>query len=126
MDAERAADERGTHFSHELEPSYFSGLVSETYNPAKNRYEKRRGARNEPLDTWVYSFAAAHHPELRLHRMRAVDWDARETQLRAALQAPVQPVPEIPAPQTVLEPSPPPLPTRTAQRRRPAAGRLGW
>ena len=81
VDADRGAEERQTHFSDELEPSYFSGLVSETFNPAKNRFENRRGARNEPLDTWVYGFAAAHHPELRLHRLRAADWDAREQYL---------------------------------------------
>jgi phage terminase large subunit GpA-like protein len=62
--------------------------VSETYNPAKNRFDKRRGARNEPLDTWVYSYAATHHPELRLHRASKADWDAREARLLAAAAAP--------------------------------------
>lgn len=88
VDAERPAEERTTHFSHELEPLYFTGLVSETFNPAKNRYEKRRGARNEPLDTWVYSFAAAHHPELRLHRYRNIDWDTRARQLLGQARQP--------------------------------------
>ena len=74
-DAEKTAETRTTHFSEELEPSFFAGLVSETYNPAKNRFEPRRGARNEPLDTWVYAFAAAHHPELRLHRRTKAEWD---------------------------------------------------
>ena len=47
--------------------------------PGENRFEKRRGApRNEPLDTWVYSYAATHHLELRLHRHTKADWDARE------------------------------------------------
>lgn len=64
-DAEKAAEDRVTHFSEDLDPSYFAGLVSETYDPRKNRFEKRRGARNEPLDTWVYAYAAAHR-ELRL------------------------------------------------------------
>ncbi|MEG0921339.1 MAG: phage terminase large subunit family protein [Comamonas sp.] len=75
VDADRQPEERQTHFSSDLELSYFAGLVSETFNPAKNRFEKgRSGARNEPLDTWNYSFAAAHHPELRLHRLRRADW----------------------------------------------------
>ena len=43
--------ERLTHFSAQLGRFYFAGLVSEVYNPAKNRFEKRRGVRNEPLDT---------------------------------------------------------------------------
>jgi phage terminase large subunit GpA-like protein len=100
-DADKPSDQRQTHFSQDLEPSYFAGLVSETYNPAKNRFDKRRGARNEPLDTWVYSYAAAHHPELRLHRATKADWDRRESQLLAMTQvggapaevlAPIQPV----------------------------------
>lgn len=71
------------HFSRELPDGYFPGLVSETFDPRKNRYEKRRGARNEPLDTWVYSYAAIHHPELRLHRATEADWALREAELRA-------------------------------------------
>jgi phage terminase large subunit GpA-like protein len=87
-DAEKQPDARLVHFSDELPPEYFTGLVSETYNPAKNRFDKRRGARNEPLDTWVYSYAATHHPELRLHRATKADWDAREARLLAAAAAP--------------------------------------
>jgi len=84
-DADKPTDLRLVRFSDELEPEYFGGLVSETYNPAKNRFEKRRGGpRNEPLDTWVYAYAATHHPELRLHRATKADWDAREARLRAA------------------------------------------
>ena len=81
-DAEKAAEDRATHFSEDLDPSYFAGLVSETYDPRKNRFEKRRGARNEPLDTWVYAYAAAHHPELRLHRRTRADWEAAATLLQ--------------------------------------------
>jgi phage terminase large subunit GpA-like protein len=82
-DADKQPDDRWLRFSDELDTDYFGGLVSETYNPTKNRFEKRRGGpRNEPLDTWVYSYAAAHHPELRLHRLSKADWDAREARLR--------------------------------------------
>jgi phage terminase large subunit GpA-like protein len=88
-DADKQPDARLVHFSDELPPEYFSGLVSETYNPVKNRFEKRRGARNEPLDTWVYAYAAAHHPELRLHRYSKADWDAREARLSSGQAAPV-------------------------------------
>lgn len=130
VDAERPADERMTHFSHELEPSYYQGLTSETYNPAKNRYEKKRGARNEPLDTWVYSYAAAHHPELRLHRMRAVDWDGREKQLLAQIKPAAdgvyEPQPAAPAQQAT---TPAPQQQAMQQRMRHRAQqprRLGW
>ncbi len=62
-DADKAAEDRLVHLSQDLPNDYFGGLVSESFNPAKNRFEKRRGApRNEPLDTWVYSFAAALSP----------------------------------------------------------------
>ena len=86
-DAEKAAEDRATHFSEDLDPSYFAGLVSETYDPRKNRFEKRRGARNEPLDTWVYAYAAAHHPELRLHRRTRADWEAAAQRLRPVVPA---------------------------------------
>lgn len=84
-DAEKAPDQRLVRFSHELDDRYLGGLVSETYDPAKNRFVPRRGApRNEPLDTWVYAYAATHHPELRLHRYTKADWDLREVQQIAA------------------------------------------
>jgi phage terminase large subunit GpA-like protein len=74
------------HFSAELPEMYFPGLISETFNPSRNRFDHKRGVRNEPLDTWVHAFAAAHHPELRLHRATAADWDRREAELRAAAE----------------------------------------
>lgn len=88
-DADKAPEARTTHFSDQLPAEYFPGLVSESYNPAKNRFEKKRGARNEALDTLVYAYAAAHHPELRLHRATKADWDRREIQLLSTPAAPV-------------------------------------
>lgn len=81
-DADKPREQRLVHLSEDLPPEYFGGLVSETYNPSKNRFEKRRGPRNEPLDTWVYSYAAAYHQELRLHRNTRADWDEAEARLR--------------------------------------------
>lgn len=84
-DADKQPDDRRVRFSDELGDDYFGGLVSETYNPTKNRFEKRRGGpRNEPLDTWVYAYAATHHPELRMHRWTHAQWDAREAQVLAS------------------------------------------
>lgn len=104
-DADKQPEARLVRFSEQLPPEYFGGLVSETYNPTKNRFEKRRGGpRNEPLDTWVYAYAATHHPELRLQRATKADWDAREARLRSAQpQSPRTPdsretSPEAPAP----------------------------
>jgi phage terminase large subunit GpA-like protein len=80
-DADKDSEHRLAHLSDQLPPEYFAGLVSESYNPSKNRFEKKRGARNEPLDTWVYAYAAAHHPELRLNRRTKAEWDALEARL---------------------------------------------
>lgn len=93
-DADKPADARLVRFSNELPREYFTGLISETYNPGKNRFEKRGGVRNEPLDTWVYSFAAAHHPELRFYRFTRTDWDAREAALRKRSGLPPEAVKE--------------------------------
>lgn len=97
-DADKPPEARLVRFSHDLDDAYLGGLVSETYNPAKNRFEKRRGApRNEPLDTWVYAYAAAHHPELRLHRWTRADWDRREALLRESGGTGEAPAPAVPA-----------------------------
>jgi phage terminase large subunit GpA-like protein len=121
-------EERLCHFSQDLPPEFFSGLVGEIYNPAKNRFENRKGARNEPLDTWVYAFAAAHHPELRLHRYTKADWDALEQRLAAQANAPKTEA-NTPAPSSATAQNNPqkPLPTRQnlAARHR-APSRPAW
>jgi phage terminase large subunit GpA-like protein len=83
-DAEKQVDARLVHLSRDLDEAFFAGLVSERYNPGRNRFEKSGGVRNEPLDTWGYGLAAAHHPELRLHRLTRADWDVREAAILAA------------------------------------------
>lgn len=83
-DTDKTPEARMIHLSDELDAPFFAGLVSETYNPVKNRFEKRGGVRNEPLDTWTYAYAATHHPELRLHRRSKADWDAIERRLLSA------------------------------------------
>ena len=83
-DRELATDERRAHFSDELDDQYFDQLTSEVYNPVKNRYECKKGRRNEALDTWVYAWAAAHHPLLRIDKMRDPDWE----RLALALEPP--------------------------------------
>lgn len=117
-DADKDPGTRNCHFSNELESDFFQGLVSETYNPAKNRFEKRRGARNEPLDTWVYAYAATHHPELRLHRYTGKDWDRIEAALLARGGQPVTDA--EPKPQTAQQPQQP-APRPIARR----IGRIG-
>lgn len=74
-DAERTAPDRLIRFPEGLDESYYSGLVSETFDARKNRWVIKKGRRNEPLDTWNYAHMATHHPELRMHRWRAADWE---------------------------------------------------
>lgn len=62
------------HFPANLPAEYFDMLTAEAFDPEHNRWVKRRGRRNESLDTWVYAAAAAQHPEIRTHAMRASDW----------------------------------------------------
>lgn len=95
-DAERPAHECRVRFSADLGEKWFDGLVSEVFNPRKNRWEIKKGKRNEPLDTFVYAEAASHHPELYLHKWRPIDWKRRarllgldEASARAAAPADV-------------------------------------
>lgn len=113
-DHDKDPEDRVIRFSDELDEAYFGGLVSEVYNPKKRVYEPRRGApRNEPLDTWVYAFAATQLPDVRLHNPRAASWEERESRLRAHLtpgrllpaEASVQPAA---SPKASRETSPPP------------------
>lgn len=76
-DTDKPADERKVHFSNQLDSTYYDQLVSETFNPRKNRWELKKGKRNEQLDLWVLCVAASHHPELYLHKWKAADWDRR-------------------------------------------------
>jgi phage terminase large subunit GpA-like protein len=49
-DHEKAVEERRVHFSADLQPDYFQGITSETFDPRANRFVKKRGVRNEHLD----------------------------------------------------------------------------
>jgi phage terminase large subunit GpA-like protein len=81
-DSDKDPSERKMHFSTELPENYYEQLVSETFNPRKNRWEIKKGKHNEVLDTTVYSLAASHHPEIYLHKWKKSDWDRREAMLQ--------------------------------------------
>jgi phage terminase large subunit GpA-like protein len=75
-DTVRKPEDRLMHFSDELPREYFGGVLSETKSHKTGRYEKIKGsARNEPLDTLVYAYAATRHAELRLHRYSKSRWE---------------------------------------------------
>lgn len=117
-DTDKPAEERKVRFSAELPEEYYEGLVAETFNPKKNKFECKKGKRNEPLDTWVYALAAAHHPEIYMHKWRKADWDRRAAQ--------VEPVEREDAAQEAAEeihPTvPPPAPPTSKKSRRRAGG----
>jgi len=107
-DTDKPPEERKVHFSHELEEGYFDQLVSETYNPRRNRWELKNGKRNEALDTWVLSLAASHHPELYLHKWKKADWDRRAAMVEP--QHNTIPEPATSQPQAQEEPKQPARP----------------
>lgn len=73
-DSDQAPENRRLRFPHGLPAEYYSGLLSEVYNPETRRYEQRRGAeyqRNEPLDGLVYAIAIGYHREVLIGLRRA-------------------------------------------------------
>lgn len=80
-DSELPPEDRSMRFPSGLDEEYFRMLTAEVFNPERNRWEIRRGRRNEALDTWVYAFAATHHPSLRAHAWRTKDWQKLALQL---------------------------------------------
>ncbi|MFT3758449.1 phage terminase large subunit family protein [Thauera sp.] len=117
---------RHFRFPDSLSDDYFGGLVSEIFDPAKGRYVKRKGAaRNEPLDTLVYAWAATQHPELQLEKKSAKDWDADELRIAAlAGKPPGAAAADHPQPAAAATAAPAPPPASTNQptqpRHRPA------
>lgn len=68
-DGDVSPEERRIRFPSGLSNEYYTGLLSEVYNPETRRYEQRRGAefkRNEPLDTLVYAIAIGHHRDVKI------------------------------------------------------------
>jgi len=77
-DEEAVPNDRFIHFPMALSEEYFEQLTSEVYDAAKKVWRKLPGRRNEVIDLFVYGFAAAYHPLLRLDTMRDADWSALE------------------------------------------------
>lgn len=100
-DAGLPVEERRIHFSQDLDASYYDGLLSEVFDPEKNKFVKVRGKRNEPLDTWNYAYAAGHHPELRIHIKPDREWDALSDMLAAT--PPEETVRQMPSASVVVQ-----------------------
>jgi phage terminase large subunit GpA-like protein len=122
-DAAEDPDQRRGHFSADLPaPEYYKGLLAEVWNPKRQRYEPRKGGtrRNEPLDTWVYAYAAGHHPVLpvRLDRPAGREWISRRERWHGGQSTDPQPTPTPePRPQEA-QPKPRPLPRKRISAKR--------
>lgn len=66
--------DRMMRFPAGLPDEFYDQMTAEVYDERSGRWVKIR-ARNEDLDTWVYAYAAACHPGVRINRLQAADWD---------------------------------------------------
>lgn len=120
------------HTSAELEDEWYRGLTAEQlvtrYVKGRPRSEwvLKKGTRNEPLDLWVYGYAAAAY--LGMTRWKEIDWDRLAAKIEPPLFDPDLAAVEPPAPEAGPEPAPrettaaPPGP-----RARPPGGFVkGW
>lgn len=80
-DADREEDNRLIHFPGDLPEDYYTMLTAERFDLTAKRWVKKSGARNEALDTFVYAYAAALSPNVRIHMKRDADWAALEAKL---------------------------------------------
>jgi phage terminase large subunit GpA-like protein len=58
---------------------FFDQITAERFDLVLKRWIKRSATvRNEAWDCWIYAYAAACHPRVRLHVKRDADWAALE------------------------------------------------
>lgn len=69
-----APEKRMVRFPNGLPSEFYEQMTAEVYDDRSGRYVKIR-QRNEALDTWVYAYAAACHPNVRINRFQAADWE---------------------------------------------------
>lgn len=80
-DTDRDESARLIHFPADLPEDFYSMLTAERFDLQAKRWLKKKGARNEALDTFVYAYAAALSPTIRIHVKREADWAALEAKL---------------------------------------------
>lgn len=79
-------DARRCHFPGDMPQEFFEQLTAERFDLVLKRWVKRNSsARNEAWDCWIYNYAAACHPRVRLNVMREADWAALEAKLQPAV-----------------------------------------
>jgi len=80
-DTDREEENRLIHFPADLPDDFYTMLTAERFDLTAKRWLKKQGARNEALDTFVYAYAAALSPSVRIHVKREADWAALEAKL---------------------------------------------
>jgi phage terminase large subunit GpA-like protein len=80
-DTDREEENRLIHFPADLPDDFYTMLTAERFDLQAKRWLKKKGARNEGLDTLVYAYAAALSPSIRIHVKREADWAAIEAKL---------------------------------------------
>ncbi len=80
-DLGRDAPDRRCHFPADLPAEFYEQHGAERYDPQRKRWLKKPGARNEAWDCWVYAYAAACHPLVRVYALRDADWTALESKI---------------------------------------------
>jgi len=145
-DGDLPPEQRRIRFPDGLPGEYYSGLLSELFNPTTGRYEQRRGAefkRNEPLDGMVYAIAIGYHRSVQIGQRRQriargdgsaqimmvpdAAWWARQAALLEPSDQPADAPP--PAAKPAPDPEPPPPPPRQRPQRPARRGRAfvdGW
>lgn len=122
-DEEAVPEERFIHFPMGLSDEYFEQLTAEVYDSTKKTYRKLAGRSNEVIDLFVYGFAAAFHPLLRLDTMRDADWTQLESLVEPVIgdlfRAPLALSAAAAAPESSTEPPTAPVQT-SAQTITPA------
>jgi phage terminase large subunit GpA-like protein len=125
-DEGKPLEQRAVRFSHELTDFYFKQLTAETWDAVKGWVKLH--ARNEALDTWVYGYAATHHPRLRLQTWSNAAWQRKHAEILASAPKP-QGMPVTAAPSTAPAfpaPTPAPVLRRPAPARRPGFSATKW
>ena len=75
-------EHRRCHFPRDMPDDFFDQVTAERFDLTLKRWIKRTtSARNEAFDCWIYAYAAACHPRVRLHVRREADWAALEQKL---------------------------------------------
>lgn len=83
-DTDLDVHERRQHFPADLPRYVYEQLVAEYFDLRRKRWVKKPGARNEAWDCFIYAYAAACHPYVRVHVKREADWAALEVKVEPA------------------------------------------